>query len=909
MHRIGSPARLFTITRHLLLTASVAVLLAAHIGAGSVAAQTLPVPTDIGNLGGGSAQATAAADGYVVGSSRTSSGETHAFVWSASTNTMFDIGALISGSGGSGATGVNSSGAVVGGSNPPDYSSTNGFYWSQVTGLVSLGPIYPNYNQTPLVISESGVVAGASADGQIFRWTPTDGFTYLGLPPAGSSPVITGINSRGDIVGNSGGRAFFVAGNSTTMTVLTSPDSGEIVIKAINDSGIAVGYYAQAPTFVSDGVFAEARYAFKWDSSTPATAANIVNLGSLSTTGARWSEANGINNSGVIVGYSTVTNPPFVYDAFTYQGSGPMVALQRLPGVDWHAAVGITDGGVVVGLSNSQGTIWENGVPTAFTPSFAPLYNTLFLKGHTLAGTGYDPAYSQHAWVLALPDTPPPPATMFFTDALTGNSSPNLATIPAGKYGYTPSGLQRTQSDGTTDRPMVSTALSSYLTASHFTAEVTATLVNNDLLYFGLGQGDMDPAYFNEPNHGFYFRVHSGWEGNYSIQADVRGPGVFRVNQVGTYALGSTITLRIVRAGDDVTMSVVGGPSVTYSIALDNSSLELDNSNTRVFFGNSSVGSVFSDLKIYETPMVACGPGTFSATGNEPCTPAAPGSYVADAGATEATQCPAGTYSPVEGATSCTQAPAGSFVSDAGASSASACPAGTYSSVEGAVSCTPADPGSYVADTGATEATQCPAGTYSPVAGATSCTPAPAGSYVPVAGASSATACPAGYGSAAGATSCYALDDDGDGVNNDVDAYPNSNVDPTVRVGTCGTGVTNQVMPNGATFNDLLGAAIAGSSNHGGKVVAVVGLAGSWKRSGLITGRQFGAIVSCVARLKVGRHDHDDHDDNCWDRGDDRDDDDRDRGKKDKHNDRDDDNGKGKKSDKKDDKKDDKKKR
>lgn len=411
MLRIGSPARWLSIASHLRLTALMAVLLAAHIGVGFAAAQTLPVPTDLGHLGGGSAQATAVADGYVVGSSRTSSGETHAFVWSASTNTMFDIGAHIPGNGGSGATGVNSSGEVVGGSNPPDYSSTDGFYWSQATGLIPLGQIYQNYNQTPLLISESGVVAGASVDGQIFRWTPTGGFTYLGLPPAGT-PVITGINSRGDIVGNSGGQAFFVAGNSTTMTVLTSPDSrpGEIVIKAINDSGIAVGYYAMAPyDSTGSGDWVSARYAFKWDSATPPNAANIVNLGSLSTTGARWSEANGINNNGVIVGYSTVTNPPFVYDAFTYQDSGPMVALQRLPGVEWHTAAGITDDGVVVGFANSQGTIWENGVPTTFTPSFAPNYNTLFLKGHTLAGTGLDSNWTNHAWTLALPSTPPPP--------------------------------------------------------------------------------------------------------------------------------------------------------------------------------------------------------------------------------------------------------------------------------------------------------------------------------------------------------------------------------------------------------------------------------------------------------------------------------------------------------------------
>src|SRR4051794_7022536 len=55
----------------------------------------LPAPTDLGNLGGGSAVATAVAKGYVVGSSTTPSGERHAFVWSAATNSKLDIGALL----------------------------------------------------------------------------------------------------------------------------------------------------------------------------------------------------------------------------------------------------------------------------------------------------------------------------------------------------------------------------------------------------------------------------------------------------------------------------------------------------------------------------------------------------------------------------------------------------------------------------------------------------------------------------------------------------------------------------------------------------------------------------------------------------------------------------------------------
>lgn len=69
---------------------------------------------------------------------------------------------------------------------------------------------------------------------------------------------------------------------------------------------------------------------------------------------------------------------------------------------------------------------------------------------------------------------------------------------------------------------------------------------------------------------------------------------------------------------------------------------------------------------------VACSPGSFSATGNEPCTPAPAGSYVATAGATSAVLCPAGTYSNLAGATSCTPAPDGSYVATAGATSATA---------------------------------------------------------------------------------------------------------------------------------------------------------------------------------------------------------------------------------------------
>jgi hypothetical protein len=220
---------------------------------------------------------------------------------------------------------------------------------------------------------------------------------------------------------------------------------------------------------------------------------------------------------------------------------------------------------------------------------------------------------------------------------------------------------------------------------------------------------------------------------------------------------------------------------------------------------------------LHGTPVAApCAAGTYSATGNEPCTPAA----------------------------------AGYFVATVGATSPEACPSGSYSSQSGSIACTPAPAGSYAPGPGASGPLLCVAGTYSAVVGSATCTPADAGFYVPALGATSQVACPTGYSSNAGAFECYPLDSDGDGVNDLGDAVPNSDMHPTVRAGACSTGVANRTMPNGATFNDLLAVAVSGGATHGQHVSAVTALSNAWKSAGLISGRDHGAIVSCVARAK-----------------------------------------------------------
>jgi len=93
-------------------------------------------------------------------------------------------------------------------------------------------------------------------------------------------------------------------------------------------------------------------------------------------------------------------------------------------------------------------------------------------------------------------------------------------------------------------------------------------------------------------------------------------------------------------------------------------------------------------------------------------------------------------------------------------------------------------------------------------------------------------------------------DSDGDGVGDNADAFDNSNAGPALMVGTCNTGVANWHVGGGTWANDLIAAAYASDANHGKFVSAVTDLSNGWKKAGLISGREHGAIVSCAARTK-----------------------------------------------------------
>ncbi|HYI15024.1 MAG TPA: PxKF domain-containing protein, partial [Thermomicrobiales bacterium] len=171
--------------------------------------------------------------------------------------------------------------------------------------------------------------------------------------------------------------------------------------------------------------------------------------------------------------------------------------------------------------------------------------------------------------------------------------------------------------------------------------------------------------------------------------------------------------------------------------------------------GTDLGGVSYVDVTVMYDVAPTCQPGTFSASGSEPCEMAPAGSFVADAGATAATLCPAGTYQDQLGQTSCVLAQPGSYVDTTGAVAAIPCAPGYFQPFEAQSSCNPAPAGSFVATSGATAATQCSPGTFSATSGAIACTEAPAGSYVAGAGATEATLCAAGtFQDQPGQTNC-----------------------------------------------------------------------------------------------------------------------------------------------------------
>ncbi len=308
----------------------------------------------LGDLGGGASEATAINNlGQVVGDSKTSSGQEHAFLYS--NGAMTDLG----NSGASSyAYGVNDSGQVAGYSIASSVIHAFRYSDGKMTDLGTLGGDY----SFGYAINKSGDVVGYSADA---NGTPeafvSDGSTMTNLKGLGTDDqgnslgsYAYGINQSGQIVGyagvsNDGGNtvtdhAFIDSGG--VMTDLGAGDASTAL--GINNAGQVIGVWKSAYYIESNGVFTTL-------SALPA----------------------GINDNGDVVGYTQGSNSqsaPYLYT------QGKTVDLNSLlpanSGWTLTNATAINNHDQIVGVGTYQGKqeaymLTLNASPTS-TPTPTP---------------------------------------------------------------------------------------------------------------------------------------------------------------------------------------------------------------------------------------------------------------------------------------------------------------------------------------------------------------------------------------------------------------------------------------------------------------------------------------------------------------------------------------------------------
>jgi probable HAF family extracellular repeat protein len=265
------------------------------------------------------------------------------------------------------ANGINNSGQVVG------FCSSTGhaFLWSSESGMRDLGTLPGGSTSVANGINSSGQVVGSSGTSSgadhAFLWS--DGAMLdLGTLPFGNvESRANGINSFGQVVGQIVVGAFLWSSESGMRDVGALPGGNFSIAQGINDSGQVVGVSTTLGPF----------RAFLWSSTS-----GIQDLGTLgggvqldpALRGALGSQANAINSFGQVVGFSDTPSGP--QHAFLW--SGVMIDLGALGGsfsFDSSFAIGINNRGQVVGTDRTlfdpvtraivvRAFLWSGGVMT-----------------------------------------------------------------------------------------------------------------------------------------------------------------------------------------------------------------------------------------------------------------------------------------------------------------------------------------------------------------------------------------------------------------------------------------------------------------------------------------------------------------------------------------------------------------
>ena len=140
--------------------------------------------------------------GQIVGLSPTSTGATHAVLWSAA-GVIQDLGTL--GGTNSRAIDINGSGQVIGSSQIAGDAATHFFLWSSGSGMQDLNTTVDASITSVVEINANGQIIGTYTTGgqsHAFLYTPGTGLRDLGTL-GGMTSAPTGLNDNGDVVGSS----------------------------------------------------------------------------------------------------------------------------------------------------------------------------------------------------------------------------------------------------------------------------------------------------------------------------------------------------------------------------------------------------------------------------------------------------------------------------------------------------------------------------------------------------------------------------------------------------------------------------------------------------------------------------------------------------------------------------------
>jgi len=230
--------------------------------------------------------------------------------------------------------------------------ATASFCLAQTYTMVDLGAPAGDGFFTPRAINAAAQVTGSAgpSNGQSSDVVIYSNGTFINLGTlGGNSGIGNGINTSGQVAGystNAAGTYCAFISNGDSLIDIGDRGGGSAVAYAINDSAQVVGSAVTA-----DG----SNHPFLYSNGT------MIDLGTLGSPEGPswWNSAEGINNAGVVVGYSYTNQPNAPFRGFAWR-NGKMIALGSLGG-------GMSQAYAINNLNQVTGIAYlKNGLAHAF---------------------------------------------------------------------------------------------------------------------------------------------------------------------------------------------------------------------------------------------------------------------------------------------------------------------------------------------------------------------------------------------------------------------------------------------------------------------------------------------------------------------------------------------------------------